>query len=245
MLDSKDHMLVKRPDNGYRTLYRYWCNNCGADRGYKRAHKDKGLCQKCAMKSCYNYSKLIAANTNVDFGDYIDKLYSGKNRRHFRTKCSICGKDRGYLWRSSWRQHCRQCRGFSSEDKCRTIIERLTGHSFPSVRPDFLKNPETNRNLELDGYCEELKLAFEYQGRLHFQEWNKQQVGKNKHGNLNYVQDNDLKKKKICDALSIILIVIPYTAKDLDLFIKNALIAHGVTMTVMTKTRTNNATNSN
>lgn len=54
-----------------------------------------------------------------------------------------------------------------SENRCKVIFEKIFNKKFPSIRPDFLKNPITGLNLELDGYCEELKLAFEYQGAQH------------------------------------------------------------------------------
>ena len=58
--------------------------------------------------------------------------------------------------------------GNKNEEQCREILQRLTGKKFNSVRPDFLKNPETNRNLELDMYCEEMNVAFEYNGCQHY-----------------------------------------------------------------------------
>jgi len=54
-----------------------------------------------------------------------------------------------------------------SENRCKQIFERLFDKEFPSVRPSFLRNPVTGHNLELDGYNEELKLAFEYNGKQH------------------------------------------------------------------------------
>lgn len=42
------------------------------------------------------------------------------------------------------------------------------GHKFVKVRPDWLKNPETGRNLELDFYNEALKLAVEFNGIQHY-----------------------------------------------------------------------------
>lgn len=94
-----------------------------------------------------------------------------------------------------------------SENKCRCIIESIYHLPFPSCRPNFLKNPETKRNLELDMYNEQLKLAFEYQGKQHYQK-------------VTYFQDTidfkkqvqrDSFKKRRCEELGIKLICIPYT----------------------------------
>lgn len=51
---------------------------------------------------------------------------------------------------------------------CKKTIEKITKKEFFKVRPTFLKNPETNRNLELDLYNEELKLAIEFNGYQHY-----------------------------------------------------------------------------
>lgn len=53
------------------------------------------------------------------------------------------------------------------ETECRRIIESVLKVPFTSVRPDFLKNPKTGKNLELDMYNPSLKLALEYQGVQH------------------------------------------------------------------------------
>ena len=55
------------------------------------------------------------------------------------------------------------------ESAFRDAIESAVGVEFPSVWPDWLRNPETGRKLEIDGYNEELKLGFEYQGRQHLE----------------------------------------------------------------------------
>lgn len=54
------------------------------------------------------------------------------------------------------------------ETICRHILQDIYGMDFPTVRPDFLKNPETGYNLELDGYCDELQIGFEYNGIQHY-----------------------------------------------------------------------------
>ena len=76
-----------------------------------------------------------------------------------------CKKD--HIWFSvfnsvkhgcSWCPYCSKSR---SEKLCREILEEYTGLS------DWLKNSVSGNNLELDGFCEDLRLAFEYQGKQH------------------------------------------------------------------------------
>jgi len=63
--------------------------------------------------------------------------------------------------------------GLVREPYCRRILERIYNKPFVKVRPDFLRNPIPDKNgrhhnLELDGYCEELKIAFEHNGKHHY-----------------------------------------------------------------------------
>lgn len=96
---------------------------------------------------------------------------------------------------------------WKSEGQCRKIFEKIFGRKFPSVRPDFLKNPTTGYNLELDGYCESLKLAFEYDGEQHAK-FNKR-FHKNSNDFIYQVAKDDFKTKK-CQTLGITLLRIPH-----------------------------------
>jgi len=49
----------------------------------------------------------------------------------------------------------------------RGALEMLTGKPFVKIRPPWLRNPATNRNLEIDAWNEELQLACEFQGYQH------------------------------------------------------------------------------
>jgi predicted metalloenzyme YecM len=93
-------------------------------------------------------------------------------------------------------------RGLVSEPICRQTLEYIFGFSFPKSTK-VLHKGITNRKryLELDGYCKELNIAFEYQG--HPSHWN------NKHDNYNSVNQRDKEKKILCDQLNVILITIP------------------------------------
>lgn len=77
-----------------------------------------------------------------------------------------------------------------------------------NIRPDFLKNPVTKRNLELDAYDPETKVALEYNGIQHYE------FSCNFHKSYKDFQkqvNRDLLKKKLCNDVGIKLIDIPYT----------------------------------
>ena len=66
-------------------------------------------------------------------------------------------------------QWCPTCSTGRGERICRAYFEQLFAISFPRIRPDFLVN-STEFNLELDGYNEESRLAFEHQGEMHYKQ---------------------------------------------------------------------------
>ncbi len=76
-----------------------------------------------------------------------------------------CSK--GHEWKTaiehrSYGTGCPYCSRFKTENKCRIILEDIFDKPFPKNRKAL------NCRLELDGYCEELKLAFEYNGIQHY-----------------------------------------------------------------------------
>lgn len=80
-------------------------------------------------------------------------------------------------------------------------------NNFEKVRPDWLKNPLTGHNMELDFYCEELRLAIEYQGIQHYK------FSKQFHQNdANFAAQlqRDEFKRKICQERGITLLEISY-----------------------------------
>lgn len=67
-------------------------------------------------------------------------------------------------------KNCPHCYKSSLEEEwTRSLVEHHFGKSFPNVRPDWLINPETDKNLELDIYNEEMALAIEYHGPQHYE----------------------------------------------------------------------------
>lgn len=112
---------------------------------------------------------------------------------------------------------CPNCTQLRTERHVRLIFERLTGLAFVKQRPWWLNG------LELDGYNDTLRLAWEYNGEQHYQlveHWS---------DDLEAQQERDLRKQRICREFGVDLIVIPYTQQNnLLWFIANALAVRNI-----------------
>lgn len=102
-------------------------------------------------------------------------------------------------------------RGSKKEELCRMILKELTGKDFNSIRPEFLRNPETKRNLELDCYNEELGIALEYNGKQHYIWPNF--TGQSREEFIKQIR-RDIFKVDMCDRNNIYLITVPYNVRD-------------------------------
>ena len=119
----------------------------------------------------------------------------------------------------------RQSKG---EAECRRVLQSLFRKPFPSQRPDFLRNPVTggNFNLELDCYNSELGLAVEYNGIQHYKYTPYFHRSKDHFLNQKYRDDM---KKRMCKENRIVLIEVPHTVKlpDIRKFLMQELRKHG------------------
>ena len=129
-----------------------------------------------------------------------------------KTKMNWCCCD-GHEWKMNWTsishagQWCPTCRSRRlNEHVCRQYFECIFNTGFPRSRPHWLTNVQKNK-LELDGFSEQLKIAFEYQGVQHYK---KVKFFDQTHS-LNERLSNDEIKKKRCAENSIVLIIVPYT----------------------------------
>ena len=102
------------------------------------------------------------------------------------------------------------------EKICRWYIENRFNRPFPTVRPTFLKSPETGCNLELDCYNEDMKLALEYNGRQHYVFGTSNTFHNAEYEFIAQVK-RDQYKKKVCDDMEITLIIVPYTVSHEDI----------------------------
>jgi hypothetical protein len=97
---------------------------------------------------------------------------------------------------------------------CCQSLSEMFNKPFSSHRPNFLKNPETGRNLEIDCYNDELKMGVEYNGKHHYVWPNF--TGQTKESFIKQLERDKL-KKELCDQNGVYLITVPYTVKHKDI----------------------------
>lgn len=103
------------------------------------------------------------------------------------------------------------------EKECRRILEVHYNLPFPKVRPDFLRNPVTGQNLEIDCFNKQLGLGVEFSGRQHFE------FIPYFHTSRKYFQkqlQRDETKARLCRENGVKLIVVPWNVKNIEEFLK-------------------------
>ena len=129
--------------------------------------------------------------------------------RHIKWRCSD-----GHIWTAipnsikvgRW---CPECSAGQSERACRAILEKLLGIPFPKSplgRLPWLKNSR-GKSMELDGYCAQVGLAFEYHGRQHYEFL--PHFHRNESALRQRIED-DQTKLELCELNGVRLITVPY-----------------------------------
>ena len=153
-----------------------WECECGFIWENNYSHISRGQwCPKCAREKLNLYNK-ESRNTigdarklaNINNGYCLSKEY-------VRAKCKLkwaCAKN--HIWEASYDNvrggsWCPECSKGKSQKKLQAILEDILQEKSITIRPEWLKNPKTGYNLEIDIYFPKLKLAVEYQGRQHFE----------------------------------------------------------------------------
>lgn len=221
------YILISNDYKNRRSKNKLYCKKHGIfEITFASLYRGHG-CQKCGYVNTINSSTIYNIDKVKDFVEkntkykVISTEYSSiKDKMIFQ--CPDHGIFEASFDSIKVGKRCKRCAFFESrsEKECREIIESITNKKFLKTRPNFLKNPKTGNNLELDGYCEELKMAFEYDGEYHFKVvtcWN------NYSNRLAETQFRDKLKEDLCNQYNIILIRIPYFIDDKKLFIKEKL----------------------
>lgn len=105
----------------------------------------------------------------------------------------------------------------SREKLCKVMLEEICkGYIFEKARPNFLKNPKTNRNLEIDLYCSQLKIGLEYNSKVAHYEFNPH-FHKTKEV-FERAVERDRMKLVMCRNHGVDIIIVPYWIQDDKLF---------------------------
>jgi hypothetical protein len=165
-------------------------------------------------------------------GKLISEKYTNANSWN-EWQCS-----EGHVWRAKYGNihtggWCKQCTSSLGERICRLFFQELFGVEFPSSFPKWLRI-NNKIKLELDGYNEGLRLAFEHQGEQHFN--TKTQFIKSDE-KLKHRQNYDLIKKELCQKNGIVLIEVPeinnkIKVVDLKNFIKEECKRNNITLPI-------------
>lgn len=117
----------------------------------------------------------------------------------------------------------RKCGKLSKGEKeTKESLKRIFGKRFYTTRPDFLKNPKTKRNLELDCYNHDLAFAVEYNGRQHYEYPNG--FHRDEKTFRKQIERDEFKRGR-CDDNGIFLLSIPWTVSlcDIESYIRDSL----------------------
>lgn len=188
-----------------------WCPECnnekrklsnGLEKAIAYAENKNGKCLSTSYKN---------SRSKLEW-----KCHNHEHKSWFATYSNVI-KNR------SW---CPECRldnliQTTQEFRVRKILDYLFKTSFIKTRSlSWNINNKTNHKLELDGYSKELNLAFEFQGRQHFEE------NIFKGTSLNIIQERDRSKKENCQNNGVKLIIIEELKdkKNCQEFFKNILI---------------------
>ncbi len=136
-------------------------------------------------------------------GRCLSKIYTN-NRTSLHWECGERHRweaKPANVLRGTW---CPTCGSGMGERVCREVFEQVFGQPFPSSHPGWLR-AANGQILELDGYCEPLKLAFEHQGAHHY---GHSPFSKNRN-ELPAQQRRDRLKAARCLAKGVALVLIP------------------------------------
>lgn len=186
-----------------------WCPTC-----FKEGK------QKECLNNAYNYAQKMG-------GQCLTKQFNNSNdifewKCHDDTHPKWQAKYNTVMGNKSW---CPECGiYYQKENQVRKLLEYLLGFNLNKAKPSWNINPKTGYLLELDGYNEVKKIAFEYQGRHHYEN----NVFTNANQTLEEVQYKDKIKAEHCKNKEIQLLIIDgrkklETSKRMLKFLQNLL----------------------
>lgn len=173
-------------------------------------------------------------NKNRLYGHLADAQFLGAKHRH-NWQC-LFGHEFPRTFDSirSRKRFCLSCVAkHYSEEIVRFVFQELFDEAFPKTRPEWLRDRQSGNRLELDGYCEALALAFEYDGKQHRERNPSIQPTQADFVDL---QRRDREKDSLCEANGVTLIRLndEQHPKDFEQHILNAVVAANLALDART-----------
>ncbi len=218
LLKAKEHAIFKNGEclsNEYFESKKQLKWKCSEGHTWKASYSkvinSGNWCPKCFRKKLGNTKRnknglSIAKKHAVSKGGECLSSKYVSSKKQLKWKCS-----ERHIWKASYESvfrngsWCPICSNYYyKEHKVRDLLEYILATKFEKSKLDWNINPKTNKILELDGYSEELKIAFEFQGEHHYSVG----VFKNSKEDLEYIKYKDEIKKQNCAKNGVNLIII-------------------------------------
>ncbi len=183
---EKGHEWEASPTNIHQGQ---WCPKCGRKSAADKLRGDIETIKKIALErggECLSAS-YVNSQTNLLFRCINNHEWEAPPNR---------------IRQGGW---CSKCSDSLGERICREFLEQVFQRKFPKSYPEWLRTKDGNQ-LELDGYCIELGIAFEHHGQHHYQYHPYRHKNKKE---FSAQVNRDKLKKDLCKTNSIKLIVIP------------------------------------
>jgi len=196
------------------THLKWRCNVCGCiwKASYNSVVDQNSWCPKCGFKRAADARKYClddCINTAAERLGFCDSTEYVDCKTNMHWRCY-----NGHKWDACYDSilncgtWCPYCNKTSiGETITRNFFEVGFGKKFVRCRPEWLINKNGNR-LELDGYNEKLKVAFEFNGKQHKKEF---PLLFHKEKNFSDCVSNDKIKRRLCNKYSVVLIIVDYS----------------------------------
>lgn len=195
MAEAKGGELLSKKYTGYKSKYKFKCS-----KGHIWLAVPIGTwCPKCVGQGKgIEDIKTLAEKRG---GKLLSSTFIGVDKK-YDFKCSLGHSFTMTFAKMQSGQWCSICsKGSKSEELVRVVMEQIFMTEFKRVRPSWLRN-DLNSPMELDGYSQELNIAFEYQGRQHYES-----MAFLVDQDLKRIQKNDRLKAKICKERGVSLFI--------------------------------------
>lgn len=205
LVDKNGHIILEYKNN--KDIV-YKCGNCNSvnhanSLSLSRETSSK-FCSKCQNnKNKLKYEDIKVRIEKLGFKLLINEGEYINNKQKLNLLCRCGEKFNMKLHDIERGRSCMKCKIGKSQKLCQKFFEQILQENFETIRPHWLNK------LELDGYNETLKLAFEYQGIQHYK-YSPDFFHKNGIGDFYKQQERDKLKRQLCKDNKITLIEIPY-----------------------------------